>query len=100
MLCTKFSLNLIKVKFLKLFKNKPKIKGLWYFAKFRKNGFEIIVHLIFFPIHIHVLILCQNFELTLMKIETFINLKIQPKTKGLWYFTKFHQKWLQKNSPF
>ena len=79
MLCRNFELIPIKIGFLRNFKVAPKpgespctiVHGLW--PNFMKNGNGRIPFLYFFLIHIHVLMLCRNFELIPIKIGFFKN---------------------------
>ena len=113
MLCRKFELIPIKVRFFTKFQSCSKIgpKTLYYstgsLAKFYQKWIgENSPFLLHFLIHIHVLMLCRKFELILIKIGFFTNFqscsKIGPKM--LYYSTgslaKFCQKWLGENSPF
>ena len=112
-LCTKFELIPIKIRFFMNFQSCSKI-GLktlyystWSLAKIRQKwqgeNSQFLLH---FLIHIHVLILYRKFELIPIKIRFFTNFQscsnIGPKT--LYYSTgslaKFRQKWQGENSPF
>ena len=109
MLCRKF---LIKIGFFSNFESCSKIwpNTLYYtgsLVKFhQKWQSENSPFLLHFLIHIHVLMLCRNFELILIKIGFFSNFescsKIWPSTLyySTGYLAKFHQKWQSENSPF
>ena len=81
MLCRKFELIPIKIGFFTNFQSYSKIgpKTLYYstgsLAKFCQKwlgeNFRFLLH---FLIHIHVLMLYRNFELTLIKIGFFMNI--------------------------
>ena len=106
MLCRKFELIPIKIGFYINFKSCSKI-GTGSLAKFhQKWQGENSPFLLYFLIHIHVLMLCRKFELIPIKIEFFTIFKSCSKIgpKSLYYSTgslaKFHQKWQGENSPF
>ena len=99
MLCGNFELILIKFGFLKKFKVAPKscrrpctiVQCLR--PNFIKNQQERIYHFNnFFLMHIHVLMLCRNFELIPIKFGFLKNFKFAPKSdqrhctivQGLW----------------
>ena len=80
MLCRKFELIPIKIGFLWIFKVAPKsgqspctiVQGLWpNVIKIEKK--RILHFYNFFLIHIHVLMLCRNFELIPIKIGFLMN---------------------------
>ena len=113
MLCRKFELILIKIRFFTIFKSCSKIwpNTLYYstgsLVKFHQKLLgENFSFLYFFLIHIHVLMLCRKFELIPIKIGFFTIFKscskIWPNT--LYYSTgslvKFHQKLLGENFSF
>ena len=87
MLCTKFELIPIKIRFFMNFQIRSIIgpKTLYYstgsLAKFRqkwqKENSPFLLH---FLMHIHVLILCRKFELISIKIGFFMIFKVAPKT--------------------